>query len=492
MKKNDTFELKITDIGADGEGIGRAEGFTWFVKDAIPGDTVEAAAMKIKKTYGFARLKRVIEPSQQRVNSQCPIAGPCGGCSLQSMNYAAQLSFKQKKVRDCIERIGDLKASTVDDISQAGEDVIPVLPVIGMDEPWRYRNKAQLPVGYDKSGRMVAGFYAGRTHSIIPQSDCLITFPENAAITRIILDFCEKNGISAYDEAGHTGLLRHILLRKGFTSGQIMVCLVINGDSFPKAELLAKELKAAQPGVTTVVININRERTNVILGRDCRTVYGPGYITDNIGELSFRIDAMSFFQVNPVQTLKLYSKALEFAGLTGSETVWDLYCGAGTISLFLAKNAANVRGVEIIPEAVEKARENARANGVDNAVFYSGRAEEVVPRIFEEEHCHADVIVVDPPRKGCDGLLLQTMAKMEPERIAYVSCDPATLARDLKILKELGYETMKVQPVDMFPQTPGVEVVSLLQRMSNTRPKAVTLDVEMEDYYRIKGDRTND
>ena len=221
---------------------------------------------------------------------------------------------------------------------------------------------------------------------------------------------CEKNGISAYDEAGHTGLLRHILLRKGFTSGQIMVCLVINGDSFPKAELLAKELKAAQPGVTTVVININRERTNVILGRDCRTVYGPGYITDNIGELSFRIDAMSFFQVNPVQTLKLYSKALEFAGLTGSETVWDLYCGAGTISLFLAKNAANVRGVEIIPEAVEKARENARANGVDNAVFYSGRAEEVVPRIFEEEHCHADVIVVDPPRKGCDGLLLQTKA----------------------------------------------------------------------------------
>ncbi|MCR5744092.1 MAG: 23S rRNA (uracil(1939)-C(5))-methyltransferase RlmD [Lachnospiraceae bacterium] len=488
MNKNELFTVDITDVGSDGEGIGKTEGFTWFIKDTIPGDVIEASVMKIKKNYGFARMVRIITPSPDRVESACPIARSCGGCTLQAMSYEAQLRFKQSKVFNNLTRLGGLNCVMVSGGADAEDGKIPVLETIGMDSPWRYRNKAQLPIGYDKNGRLVAGFYAGHSHNIIPQDDCLIGAEENEAITKCVLDFCTQKHISAYDETRHEGLLRHILLRKGYYTGEIMVCLVINGESLPCADELVSRLREFD-GMSSISLNVNRERTNVILGSRLINLYGPGYITDMIGELTFKINPLSFFQVNPVQTAKLYAKALEYAALTGGENVWDLYCGIGTISLFLAQKAGFVRGVEIIPEAIDNARDNAAMNGLENTQFYVGSAEDVVPEVFEKEHCHADVIVVDPPRKGCDEKLLETIVKMTPDRVVYVSCDSATLARDLKWMGAHGYQTVKAQPVDMFPHSGHVETVCLL---SNTqRPKKesyITLDVEMEDYYRIKNE----
>ena len=451
MKKNDLLQIKIEAMGNAGEGIGKIDGYPLFVKDALPGDLAEVRVTKVKKTYAFARLERVLEASPERTEPRCPLHRRCGGCQIQALSYEKQLEYKEQKVREDLIRIGGFADP-------------PVFPVLGMDEPYHYRNKAQFPFGRDREGRIVTGFYAGRTHTIVPGTECAIGVPENKQILELILDFMEKHGIAPYDETTGKGLLRHALIRKGFATGELMVCLVINGRSFPHVEELADRLFEI-PGMTSFSLNVNQKNTNVILGEEVIPVRGQTYITDRIGGVSYQISPLSFYQVNPVQTEKLYRTALEYAGLTGGETVWELYCGIGTISLFLARGAGQVYGVEVVPQAVEDARRNADLNGITNVVFYLGKAEEVLPEKYEKDGIRADVIVVDPPRKGCDSACLETMLRMEPERIVYVSCDPATLARDLKILCADGrYELSKVQPVDMFPHTAGIENVAQLFR----------------------------
>lgn len=468
MKKNDVFTVTIEDMGEDGAGIGKTDGYTWFIKDALIGDVIQASVMKMKKNYGFARLVKVLEPAPGRVEARCPVARACGGCQLQELDYREQLRFKERKVYNHLKRIGGMdRLFLPEDREKAAGvlDAVVMEPIIGMEDPWRYRNKAQYPVGLGKDGQPAAGFYAGRTHSLIPAPglDCLLGCQENKELLKIILDFMKEYKIPPYDEAAHQGLVRHVLLRKGFSSGGLMVCLVINGKELPHGGELAERLREA--GVSSVSYSVNMERTNVIMGTRIVNLYGPGYITDTIGDIEYRISPLSFYQVNPVQTEKLYGTALEFADLSGGETVWDLYCGIGTISSFLAKKAGKVYGVEIIPQAIEDARENARRNGIENVEFFVGKAEEVLPEQYERNHVRADVIVVDPPRKGCDPVCLETILKMAPERVVYVSCDSATLARDVKFLEENGYRAMRVRPVDMFPMGGHCECVVKLERV---------------------------
>lgn len=614
FRKNDVVTVTIDDMGSEGQGIGKVQGFTLFVKDAVVGDRVEARIVKNKKNYAYARLEKLLVPSPFRTVPKCPIYRQCGGCQLQALAYERQLSFKQEKIRNDLIRIGGFDPAFLNSRME---------PIIGMEEPWHYRNKAQYPVGRDRDGNPVAGFYAGRTHSIIPNTDCALGAPENKAILDIILSHMKEYGVTAYDEASGKGLVRHVLIRKGFSTGELMVCLVINpGKGEKKAgavkenagstlstrekqmgvstcEKTGKEGTAGAgttekgttgtgttetgttgagttgagttekgttgtgttgtgttgtgttgagtdetgaagtetaylpgqqelikrlsriPGMTSISVSINTERTNVIMGQEIHTLWGKDAITDIIhvrdvgkvghpctgDELSFRISPLSFYQVNPLQTEKLYSLALEYAGLTGRETVWDLYCGIGTISLFLAGRAKRVYGVEVVSQAIADARENARQNHIDNAAFFVGKAEEVLPAFYERQQeedagaCESgkdgntrekaeearlgfherrgkesvdaeeapamprpDVIVVDPPRKGCDAACLSTMLKVQPERIVYVSCDPATLARDLKVLCEGGYEIKRVRGVDQFGMTVHVETVVLLSR----------------------------
>ena len=460
MQKNDLVTVAIEDIGVGGEGIGKVDGYTLFIKDAIIGDVVEAKIVKAKKNYGYARLMNIVMPSENRVEKPaCPMARRCGGCQIQEMKYGAQLAFKEGKVRGNLERIGEVPTELLDKVMQ---------PIVGMEEPFHYRNKAQFPIGTDKEGHIITGFYAGRTHSIIPNTDCALGVAVNQKILEIILHFMENNHISAYDEEKHKGLVRHVLIRYGFKTDEIMVCLVMNGEKLPHAEKLVDKL-CKIPGMTSITISVNKAKTNVIMGNEIKLLWGQTYITDYIGNVKYQISPLSFYQVNPVQTEKLYGLALDYADLNGNETVWDLYCGIGTISLFLAQNAKQVYGVEIIPQAIEDARKNAQINGIENAKFYVGKAEEVLPGYYADyakahpgEQAHADVIVVDPPRKGCEESLLETMVQMQPERIVYVSCDSATLARDLKYLCGNGYELVKVRAVDQFSQTVHVETVVLL------------------------------
>ena len=447
-RKNDIVTLKIEDCGIDGEGIGKADGFTVFVKDAVIGDTVRAKIMKAKKNYGYGRLEEIITPSPDRVEPKCQFARQCGGCQLQALSYEKQLEFKTSKVRGHLERIG-------------GFTDIPMEKILGMDQPFHYRNKAQFPVGKSKDGRIITGFYAGRTHSIIENRDCALGVTRNKEVLDRVIAHMEKFHIQPYDENTGKGLVRHVLIRYGFFTDEMMVCLIINGEKLPGEEALVKSLRQI-PEAVSVMVNVNKKRNNVILGEKVRLLWGQPYITDKIGEISYQISPLSFFQVNPYQTGRLYGKALEYAQLSGNETVWDLYCGIGTISLFLAQKAKMVRGVEIIPAAIENAKENACLNGFDNTEFFVGKAEEVLPEQFARTGERADVIVVDPPRKGCDETLLSTIIEMQPDRVVYVSCDSATLARDLKYLCERGYELKKVCPVDMFPNTVSVETVVLL------------------------------
>ena len=457
MQKNDELILKIEDMGVDGAGIGKSDGMTFFVKDAVIGDVVRAKIIKLKKTYGYARLMELLEASADRVEPKCPYYRQCGGCQIQALSYEKQLEFKENKVRNNLERIG-------------GFMKIPMEPIVGMDEPYHYRNKAQFPVGTDKEGHIVTGFYAGRTHTIIPNRDCALGLPVNREILDIVIDFMEKYHISAYDEKTGKGLVRHVLIRCGFSSKEKMVCLIINGKSLPHGEKLVEALRKID-GMTSISLNCNTERTNVILGHKTIVLWGQEYITDQIGDISYEISPVSFYQVNPVQTEKLYGLALKYADLHGEETVWDLYCGIGTISLFLAQKAKQVYGVEIIPQAIENAKRNAVKNGIENAEFFVGKSEEVLPEFYEKEaaagrKAHADVIVVDPPRKGCDEKLLDTIVKMAPDRVVYVSCDSATLARDLKILCEQGYELKRVRAVDQFCHTVHTEAVCCLHRVN--------------------------
>ena len=473
IKKNNDYEIVIEDMTMNGEGVGRINGYALFVKDAITGDKIIARAVKLKKNYGYGRLMEIIEPSPYRVASPCPVSRACGGCTLMAMDYKKQLEFKNSIIKNNLYKIGGIKD-------------IELPPVLGMDNPYRYRNKAQFPVGTDKNGNIIMGFYAGRTHSIIPTDDCLIGTKDNAGILAKIKEYMLKYKVEAYNEESHTGLVRHILIRSGFTTGQIMVCIVINGESLPGESELVKMLQTVSlcndGKIASIMTNINRDRTNVIMGRECRLLFGTPYIEDYIGNIKYRISPLSFYQVNPVQTKVLYEKALEFAALTGKETVWDLYCGIGTISLFLAGKAKMVYGVEIVPEAIEDAIENARLNGIENARFYVGKAEEVLPEKYEKESIKADVIVVDPPRKGCDETLLKTMVDMQPDRIVYVSCDSATLARDLKYLTANGYEVKRVQGVDQFCHSGHVETVCLLSKLHEAKYHVnVKLDMDEMD-----------
>ena len=477
MNKNDIVTVEITDIGVSGEGIGHVDGYTLFIKDAVIGDVVEAKVMKAKKNYGYARLMKVITPSEYRVEPKCAFARRCGGCQIQEMSYDRQLVFKDQKIRGNLERIGGFTKDQIDTVMQ---------PVVGMEHPFGYRNKAQFPFGTDKEGNPITGFYAGRTHDIIANTDCALGVEQNKEILEIILQYMRENKIKSYDEKTGKGLIRHALIRYGFKTKEIMVCLVINGKKLPKAERLIEKLIQIK-GMTSITISPNTRRDNVIMGDSYEILWGQGYITDYIGNVKYQISPLSFYQVNPVQTEKLYGLALEYADLKGDETVWDLYCGIGTISLFLAQKAKQVYGVEIVPQAIDDAKENAKINAIDNAEFFVGKAEEVLPEYYaeyEREHngetAHADVIVVDPPRKGCDETLLETIVKMQPEKVVYVSCDSATLARDLKYLCANGYEIKMCRGVDQFPQTVHVETVVLLSK-GEVDSKKIRVEFSLED-----------
>jgi len=478
FKKNDIVTIEITDMGVDGEGIGKVDGFTLFVKDALIGDVAEVKVMKAKKSYGYARLMKLVIPSPDRVEPVCGVARQCGGCQIQALSYAKQLEFKHNKVRGNLIRIGKFDATFIDKIMD---------PIGGMKEPFHYRNKAQYPVGIDKEGKIIAGFYAGRTHQIIPNLDCALGDKGNKEILEKILAFLNEYGLTAYNEETGKGLVRHVLIRKGFTTKEIMVCLVINGKKLPHSEKLAETL-AKIPGMTSITYSVNLENTNVIMGKEIHPIWGQTFITDYIRNVKYQISPLSFYQVNPVQTEVLYGQALEYAGLTGKETVWDVYCGIGTISLFLAQNAKKVYGVEIVPQAIEDARKNAELNGFENAEFFVGKAEEVLPQYYKDyekahpgENARADVIIVDPPRKGCEESVLETMVHMLPERIVYVSCDSATLARDLKYLCANGYELKKARAVDMFPMTVHVETVVLLSQQKPDDTIEIDLDLDELD-----------
>lgn len=455
IKKNDVVRVTIEDMGHGGEGIGKIDGYPLFIKDAVIGDELDVIVTKPGKSYGYGRVKEIIIPSPYRVEPKCAYAGPCGGCQLQAMSYEKQLEYKENMIRNNLKRIG-------------GFEEIPMEPIVGMEEPFHYRNKAQFPVGKDKDGKIVTGFYAGRTHRIINNRNCCLGVTINEEILNRVISYMEENHIEPYEEETGKGIVRHILIRYGFFSKEIMVCLVVNAKSLPKKEKLIEKLISLE-GMTSISISINQKNTNVIMGDSIKVLWGQSYITDSIGNIQYQISPLSFYQVNPLQTKKLYDLALEYADLKGNETVWDLYCGIGTISLFLAQKAGQVYGVEIVPPAIEDAKRNAALNQIENAKFYVGKAEEVLPEKFRSENVKADVIVVDPPRKGCDEKLLDTIVKMQPERVVYVSCDSATLARDLKFLCGKGYELKRVRGVDQFGHTVHVEACVLLVKTMLSR-----------------------
>lgn len=508
VAKNDVVTLEMVGMNHDGEGVGRVEGYTLFVQVALPGEVIQAKVLKTKKQYGYAKLLKIIEPSPERVSAPCAIYDQCGGCQLQHLSYEGQLAWKRQLVVDALERIGKLRVAgeqkygglrdeipdgerAAAEVSAAGKvdgscpgdsahpelssaDVpratadsssegIRVLPTLGMAEPWRYRNKGQVPIGAADGG-LVGGFYARGSHRIVDMETCLIQHEDNDAAVRVVKQLGSELGISAYNEETGRGLLRHVVVKKAFRTGEMMLVLVTNGRDIPHLDAWVGSIRDRLPDVVSICQNVNTRRTNVIFGDETLVLWGKDVIYDYIGDVQFAISARSFYQVNPVQTEVLYRKTVEYAGLTGKETVIDAYCGIGTISLFLAQHAKQVYGVEIVKEAIEDARVNAELNGMSHVTFEVGASEDVIPA-WKEQGITADVIVVDPPRKGCDPRLLETILEMKPERVVYVSCNPATLARDLRVLEDGGYTTVEVTPVDMFPHTTHVECVIGLCRV---------------------------
>ena len=444
----DQIELQIVGLNHQGEGVGRFHSFTIFVPDTVPNDQVIARVISLQKNYARALPEKILKPSPFRIAPFCQHYGACGGCQLQHLAYQQQLQFKQNLVADTLKRIAQIE--------------IPVHPTIGMANPWQYRNKAQVPVGVE-AGIVQAGFYEKRSHKIVNLASCPIQHSANDETVKVVRQILQEMGISIYSEANHTGFVRQIMTRTSFATGDILLVLVTNGRRFPQADNFVQHAREKIKNLTGIVQNINTKRGNTILGPEEVTLWGNHYITEKIGLLQFKVSSRSFFQVNPLQTEKLYAKTKEYAALTGQETVFDLYCGIGTIALYLAAQAAKVIGVEIVEAAVKDARENAKLNHINNAEFHTGAAEAVVPKLLQQGY-RADVVVVDPPRKGCDKTLLKTITIMQPKRIVYVSCNPATLARDLKYLNENGYKALEAQPVDMFPQTSHVECIALIQR----------------------------
>ncbi|WP_342046531.1 23S rRNA (uracil(1939)-C(5))-methyltransferase RlmD [Bacillus sp. OTU530] len=449
VEKNEYIDAVFEDVTHDGAGVAKVNGYPIFVPYGLPGEEAKVKVIKVKKNYAFGRLVELYKESPYRQEAPCPVYKQCGGCQLQHVSYEGQLQIKEKQVRDVMARIGGLKDVTIH-------------PVLGMEHPWLYRNKAQVPIG-EREGGLVAGFYRQGTHDIIDIEACLIQVEENDVLIQRVKQICSKHGVQAYNEKLHKGTLRHVMVRYGQVTGDIMLVFITRSDELPNKQAMIKEITAAFPNIKSIVQNVNEKRTNVIFGEKTKLLWGSEYIYDYIGNVKFAISARSFYQVNPVQTKVLYEKALEYAKLTGEETVIDAYCGIGTISLFLAQKAKHVYGVEIVPEAIEDANRNAELNGIKNVEFAVGEAEKVIPNWYEQG-VQADVIVVDPPRKGCDESLLETIIAMKPKRVVYVSCDPATLARDLRVLEDGGFKTVEIQPVDMFPQTMHVENVAVLER----------------------------
>lgn len=448
VNKNDRLLVHVEDLTHDGAGVAKVDGYPLFIHGALPGEDVHIHVLKTLKSYGFAKLLQIENASPFRVEAPCPVFDTCGGCQIQHLSYEGQMTFKRKLVRDAITRIGKLPD-------------VPVHPVKGMENPWRYRNKSQIPFGVE-DGRVVAGFYQPRSHRIADTDICIIQTPEADSIMAGIKHKLTEMGIEPYEEETHRGQLRHVVVRKARATGEIMVVLVTKKKKFPQAAQAVELIQSLVPETVSIVQNVNPEKTNVIFGDETITLWGKDVIEDKIGDVRFEISARSFYQINPEQTEVLYGQALEYANLTGNETVIDAYCGIGTISLFLAQRAKFVMGVEIVPPAIEDAKRNAELNGLSNTLFEAGPAEQVIPRWYKEGK-KADVLVVDPPRKGCDEQLLHTILKQRPERVVYVSCNPATLARDLRILEDGGYRTQEVQPVDMFPQSTHCEAVAWLQ-----------------------------
>ncbi|MCX7714121.1 MAG: 23S rRNA (uracil(1939)-C(5))-methyltransferase RlmD [Clostridia bacterium] len=443
------YIVDITGMGHSGEGVARFKDFTIFIPYAIEGENVEIQIAEVKKNYAKANLLNVMRPAGERIQPRCPIYYECGGCQLQHLTCEGQLAFKRQKVVDAVTRIGKL-------------DKVVVHPTLGAQSPWYYRNKMQFPIGI-KDGCPVIGCFAAGTHEIINTENCFIQDEINNVIARAVRDIAAKLGISVYDERTGRGILRHVLGRVGRRTGEVMAVLVTTSNEIPYEKLIIEHLRSKIPGLVSIVQNINPRRTNVILGEHTKLLWGKDTITDKLGDLSFNISAKSFFQVNTEQSEMLYNKTLEYCGLQGHETVVDAYCGTGTITLFLAKRAKKVYGTEIVPAAIKDAWLNAQNNGVENVEFIQGDAVDVMPKMYAQG-IRPDVIVVDPPRAGCDKKVLETFHAMNPQRIVYVSCNPSSLARDLAILAELGFSVKEIQPVDMFPQTYHVECVALIER----------------------------
>lgn len=450
LNKDQIYDIQIVDMGNKGEAIGKTDGFTVFVDGAVKGDLVKGRITLSKKNYAVAELVEIVTPSQDRVTPRCELSGICGGCQIMHMDYKKQLEMKSDQLRQSLVRIGKIENPNL-------------LPIIGMEDPYNYRNKAQFPLEIDKEGKLNIGFYKKFSHNVIPFDTCHIQDPINDKILEIVKKYIIKNEISIYDEKTNEGNIKKIVTKIGFKTGEVMVVIVTKGKILKNNDQLVSMLKKEIPGLTTVVQNINPKQTNVILGEKNYVLYGNGTITDKLHDLTFEISPNSFYQVNPVQTDVLYSKALEFADIDKSKTVIDVYCGIGTISLFLAQKAKKVIGIEVIESSIEDAKRNAKLNNLDNTEFLCGKAEEVLPQLFEKG-VRADVVVVDPPRKGCEESVLKTIAEMNAEKIVYVSCNPSTLARDIEILSHHGYKMEKGQGVDMFPHSMHIETVILLQR----------------------------
>lgn len=498
--KNQEVEVTIEDMSVNGEGIGHAHGMTLFVKGAVVGDKIIAGITKVKKNLCYARVVELVKPSAHRSSEVCSKAKPCGGCQLQALSYDKQLELKSNHVGNNLIRIGGFEEDYVDGVMES---------IIGMEEPYYYRNKLQMPVGLDKNGDVVMGFYLSHSHDIVPIDKCYLSHPVIDNVISIIREWIVSEKVSIYQDG--QGVLRHILIRYGFHTKEIMVCLIGNvkldnlvldkvgrvdsqdasrketskSEDFPhKLDSLVEKLREVE-GMTSIVLNSNCRNTNVILGDETAVIWGSETITDYIGDKAFQISAKSFYQVNPIQTKKLYDKVAEYASLTGLENVWDLYCGIGTIGIYLSDKAKSVFGVEVVPQAIEDAIDNAKLNDIENADFLVGKVEDIINDIKWSDSvgvykCGAspskseeitvtkpDVIVVDPPRKGCDVNCINAILKLKPERVVYVSCNPSTLARDLQILCESEYKLSALTPVDMFPQTGHVETVALIERVSN-------------------------
>ena len=450
LSKNKEYIVDIVDIGQGGVGVGKYEGFTVFVEGGLLQDKVKVKISKSKKNYAVGDIVEIIEKSPFRVDRICSDElKDCGGCQIQELNYNKQLELKTNEVKQVVARIGKLEN-------------VDIHETMGMENPCRYRNKAQFPI-QKINGEPAIGFYKKKSHDVIPTDMCVIQHDINDKIIKIIKTYIQAYNISIYNENTHTGVLRHLVTKVGFTTNEVMVVLVANGTNLPHLNELASILEENIPGFKTLVLNVNKAKTNVILGKENKVIYGNGKINDYIGDLVFEISPLSFFQVNPIQTEVLYNKALEYAELKENDTVFDIYCGIGTISLFLAQKATKVYGIEIVEDAIKDAKINAKLNNLNNVEFYVGKAEEVVPKMYSEGKT-ANVVMVDPPRKGCDEKVLDTIVSMQPDRVVYVSCNPSTLARDLAYLDERGYKCVEIQPVDMFPHTMHVECVAKIKR----------------------------